>query len=114
MCFWQYFGSSLQLTPHLHLLVPEVLWTGEGEAVVLPPPDDDEVRTVLARVLRQARRDWEAADPAWAEDEYEGLQAEALSLPPSPCGRSKSSTPGQNAKAPPAFGAGPYLAKRRG
>jgi hypothetical protein len=30
VCFWQYFGSSLQLTPHLHLLVPEALWRVDG------------------------------------------------------------------------------------
>jgi Transposase zinc-binding domain len=57
VCFWQYFGSSLQLTPHLHLLVPEALWTPDGEVVTLPPPDDADVRAVLERVLRQARRD---------------------------------------------------------
>ncbi|MDP3153520.1 MAG: transposase, partial [Archangium sp.] len=81
VCFWQYFGSSLQLTPHLHLLVPEALWTEEGEVVTLPPPDDAQVMALLARVLRQARADWAAADAAWAEDEYEGLRAEALQRP---------------------------------
>jgi hypothetical protein len=81
VCFWQYFGSSLQLTPHLHLLVPEAVWTQEGEVVTLPPPDDAEVRAVLERVLRQARRDWEEADEAWAQDEYEQLQAKALQRP---------------------------------
>jgi Transposase zinc-binding domain len=49
VCFWQYFGSSLQLTPHLHLLVPQALWTPDGEVVTLPPPDDGEVRPVLER-----------------------------------------------------------------
>ena len=81
VCFWQYFGSSLQLTPHLHLLVPEALWTEEGEVVTLPPPDDAQVTALLARVLRQARRDWAAAEAAWAEDDYEGLRAEALQRP---------------------------------
>ena len=81
VCFWQYFGSSLQLTPHLHLLVPEALWTDEGEVVPLPAPDDEEVTAVLARVLRQARRDWASLDAVWAEDEYEGLQAQALQRP---------------------------------
>ncbi|PZQ86293.1 MAG: hypothetical protein DI534_16705 [Leifsonia xyli] len=65
VCFWQYFGSSLQLTPHLHLLVPEALWTDEGEVVPLPAPDDEEVTAVLARVLRQARRDWASLDAVW-------------------------------------------------
>lgn len=81
VCFWQYFGSSLQLTPHLHLLVPEAQWTEVGEEVAVPPPDDAEVRAVLARTLRQAGADWEALDAAWADDEYEALQAEALQRP---------------------------------
>ena len=81
VCFWQWFGSSLQLTPHLHLVVPEALWTAEGEEVLLPPPGDEEVTALLARVLRLARRDWEESDAAWAEEEYEGLQAEALQRP---------------------------------
>jgi hypothetical protein len=33
VCFWQWFGSSLQLTPHLHLLAPEALWKPDGEVV---------------------------------------------------------------------------------
>jgi hypothetical protein len=37
--------------------------------VTLPPPDDAEVRAVLERVLRQARRDWVEADEAWPQDE---------------------------------------------
>lgn len=50
MCFWQHFGSSLQLTPRL--LVPEALWTESDEVMPVPPPDDFEVTAVLARTLR--------------------------------------------------------------
>ena len=78
VCFWQWFGSSLQLTPHLHLLVPEALWYEDGEAMHLPPPDEADVVAVLQRTLRQAMRDWENLDAAWAEDEYEGLQQRAI------------------------------------
>jgi hypothetical protein len=78
VCFWQWFGSSLQLTPHLHLLVPEALWYQDGEAMHLPPPDEADVEAVLQRTLRQAMRDWENLDAAWAEDEYEGLQQRAI------------------------------------
>lgn len=39
--------STSQLTPHLHLLVPEALWTEEGEVVTLPPPDDAQVTALL-------------------------------------------------------------------
>ena len=31
--FAQYFGSSLQLTPHLHVLVPEGGWDAEANAL---------------------------------------------------------------------------------
>ena len=62
VCFWQYFGSSLQLTPHLHLLVPEALWRVDGAEVPLPPPSDDDVTAVLHRVLRLARKDFEDVD----------------------------------------------------
>ena len=58
VCFWQWFGSSLQLTPHLHLLVPEALWREDGTALELPPPSDDDVARVLHRALRQAKKDW--------------------------------------------------------
>ena len=78
VCFWQWFGSSLQLTPHLHLLLPEVQWQRDGEVVPLPPPTDEEVTAVLARVLRQAKKDWAELDAAWAEDEYEELQQRAI------------------------------------
>ena len=78
VCFWQWFGSSLQLTPHLHLLVPEVLWGEDGAVVELPAPSDDVVAQVLHRVLRQAKKDWADLDAAWPEDEYEVLQQRAI------------------------------------
>jgi hypothetical protein len=54
VCFWQWFGSSLQLKPHLHLLLPEALWHDDGELMSLPPPTDEDV---LFRVLRQVKKD---------------------------------------------------------
>ena len=36
---------------------------------------------VLARVLRQGKKDWAEQEAAWAEDEYEQLQARALQRP---------------------------------
>lgn len=80
VCFKQYFGSSLQLTPHLHLLVPEALWTPSGEAVPLPPPSTENVAAVLTRVLRRLRLDLEE-DDVWPDDEYESLQVRALQKP---------------------------------
>lgn len=56
--FTQWFGSSLQLTPHLHALLPEALWTKDGEVVTVPAPDDAEVESILRRVLRGARKDF--------------------------------------------------------
>ncbi|MBE2254202.1 MAG: transposase, partial [Myxococcus sp.] len=88
--FTQWFGSSLQLTPHLHALFPEALWTKDGQVVTLPAPDDAEVESILGRVLRGARKDFADAHAPWPEDEYEALQRESLqrplglALPPSP------------------------------
>lgn len=79
ICFWQWFGSSLQLTPHLHLLVPEAMWSADGEVAELPPPDDAEVTGVLHRVLRQTKKEWAEAETEapFAEDEYEESQQRA-------------------------------------
>ncbi|MFO0476238.1 MAG: transposase, partial [Alphaproteobacteria bacterium] len=88
--FTQWFGSSLQLTPHLHALVAEAQWASGGEVVHLPPPSDDDVAAILARVLRQAKQDFAEADAAWPEDEYETGQLQCLqrplglALPPTP------------------------------
>lgn len=78
ICFWQWFGSSLQLTPHLHLLVPEALWQEEGKVVLVAPPGDEDVARILARVLRAAKKDWADLEAAWPEDEYEELQQRAI------------------------------------
>ena len=59
VAFTQYFGSALQMTPHLHLLVPEGLWDAEARFVALPAPEADEVGGVLRRVLRQLLEDFE-------------------------------------------------------
>ena len=81
VCFWQYFGSSLQLTPHLHLLVPEALWRVDGAVVPLPPPSDDDVTAALHRVLRLARKDFEDVDVPFPDDDFEDLQLRALQTP---------------------------------
>ena len=54
--FSQWFGSNLQMTPHLHVLVPEAQWRVDGEVVELPPPDDEDVESVLLRLLRRSDR----------------------------------------------------------
>jgi hypothetical protein len=91
ICFWQWFGSSLQLTPHLHLLVPEAVWQADGTVVLVAPPGDADVARILARVMREARKDWADLESAWPEDEYEELQQRAIQerlglapLPPPP------------------------------
>jgi ribosomal protein S27E len=78
VCFWQWFGSSLQLTPHLHLLVAEAQWEEGGTVVAVAPPGDEDVERILARVLREAKKDWAELDAAWPEDEYEALQQQAI------------------------------------
>ncbi|MDX2011560.1 MAG: transposase [Myxococcaceae bacterium] len=82
--------SKRQLTPHLHALLPEALWTKDGEVVTLPAPDDAEVASILLRVLRAARKDFADVEAPWPEDEYEASQRESLqaplglALPPTP------------------------------
>ena len=77
MCFLQLFGSALQLTPHLHALLPEGLWGDDGEWVPLPPPEDDAVEAVLHRLLRQLRATFAALESRWPEEAEELLWAEA-------------------------------------
>ena len=77
MCFLQLFGSALQLTPHLHALLPEGLWGDDGEWVPLPPPEDDAVEAVLHRLLRQLRATFAALESPWPEEAEELLWAEA-------------------------------------
>ena len=75
--FTQLFGSALQLTPHLHVLVPEGLWAGE-DFVALPPPDTEEVEAILRRLVKRLAKDFAGMEDGWAEDALEGLQAQAL------------------------------------
>ena len=63
--FTQWFGSSLQVTPHLHGLVAEALWTPTGELVELPAPDTAEVEGILVRVLRGAQKDFSDLEAPW-------------------------------------------------
>jgi hypothetical protein len=62
-------------------LVPDALWRGDGEALLVPPPTDDEVTAVLGRLLRQARRRLGEVAPAFVEDEADGLRLAALQHP---------------------------------
>ena len=78
VCFTQWFGSHLQLTPHLHLLVPEALWAPSSAHVEVGPPSDVDVAQILARTLRQAKKDWGDIGETWPGDEFEVLQAQAI------------------------------------
>ena len=59
-------------------VVPEAVWQDDGTVVTLPPPSDEAVARVLARVLREAKKDWADLEAAWPEDEYEELQQRAI------------------------------------
>ena len=48
--FVQLFNGHLGVQPHLHLLVPAGLFGG-GALVELPPPAQEELEAVLARML---------------------------------------------------------------
>ena len=71
--FVQQFSSTLALQPHLHLLVPEGAWS-DGTFLELPRPTQQQLEAVLARMLSQARRTFEALDAPWPEDAFEALQ----------------------------------------
>ena len=73
VCFVQWFSSTLGLQPHLHLLVPEGVWSGGGFLELLRPTQR-ELEAVLARMLAQAKRSFGALDAAWPEDAFEALQ----------------------------------------
>jgi hypothetical protein len=79
ICFTQWFGSALQLQPHLHALVAEGVWS-DGVFVELPAPTPEEVEAVLSRALRQLLPDFESRQQAWPQDEYEALQVKAAQL----------------------------------
>ena len=81
ICFWQWFGSSLQLTPHLHLVVAEAQWEEDGTVVPVAAPSDEDVARILARVLSQTKKDWASLEEAWPEDDFEALQARAIQEP---------------------------------
>ena len=78
----QWFGSALQLTPHLHILIPEAVWDARtGAVTALPPPSDDEVEQVVRRVVRQVRAAFLAVEGCqWPDEDEEllRLQAEAV------------------------------------
>jgi hypothetical protein len=71
--FVQQFSSTLALQPHLHLLVPEGVWSG-GAFLELPRPTQEELEAVLARMLAQAKRTFATLDAPWPEDAFEALQ----------------------------------------
>lgn len=54
----QRFGGSLNLNVHFHTLVPDGVFTGNGDRpaqfTAIPPPDDDVVANILERIVRRA------------------------------------------------------------
>lgn len=89
VAFTQLFNGHLGLQPHLHLLVPEAVFSC-GEWVPLPPPSPEDVEAVLRRTVRRSAPAFEDVDDAWPEDGWEVLQHQAaqlsLGLAPASCG----------------------------
>ena len=55
----QRFGGALNLHVHFHAIVAEALFAKDGDAVQridLPQPSDEDVRCVLARLVRKLHR----------------------------------------------------------
>jgi hypothetical protein len=105
VCFTQLFGSALQLTPHLHALVPEGVWSdGDGLSagfVELAPPSTDDVEGILARMVRQLMPLFESREAAWPEDDFEALQARGTQLRLLP---TEEPTPGRKGRLAVAMG----------
>jgi ribosomal protein S27E len=76
--FWQYFGSALQVTPHVHLLVPEAVWTDDAERVEVPGPDAGEVERILRRVVKGLAKDFAEVGESWPEDALDALRLEGV------------------------------------
>lgn len=84
--FTQYFGSTLQLTPHLHVLAPDGVFTelddGAVRFVPLPPPTPVDVARIARSLVRRVTKRLDA----WGlfdvdmppDDEVESLRAHAL------------------------------------
>ncbi|MEW5738036.1 MAG: transposase [Myxococcota bacterium] len=89
--FTQYFGSTLQLTPHLHVLCPDGLFTeaddGAVRFVALPPPTPADVARIAVSLARRVEKALDKAGLLDVEvppdDDAEVLRARALqqSLP---------------------------------
>ena len=84
--FVQHFGNALQHNTHFHVLVPEGLFAApspgteqQATFLPLPPPDDEEVesllRTVARRVVRLLKRLGRLDEDAFPEDALQSLQA---------------------------------------
>jgi hypothetical protein len=88
----QRFGSFLNANLHFHTLIPDGVWQERPDGTVafhpLPPPTDDDVEALAARVVRRtarilARRDADDADRS-GDGEPDALahaQAEAVQTP---------------------------------
>lgn len=89
--FTQYFGSTLQLTPHLHVLCPDGVFTEADDGAVrfvpLPPPTPEDVARIATSLARRVNKHLHALGLFDADmppdDEVESLRAQALqqSLP---------------------------------
>jgi hypothetical protein len=104
----QRFGGALNLNVHFHTLVPDgvfELLPGGGPAgfVYLDPPSDEDVRAVLARIVRRTAKllaGLDLPDPGAEEDALAALQAASVDQhhgPPADRAPVVGPTPGRGA-----------------
>ena len=81
-------GSFANANLHFHTLVPEGVWHERPDGSLgfhpLPPPTDEDVEEIAARVVGRIRRLLESRDGDAVDDEPDALahaQAEAVQLP---------------------------------
>jgi hypothetical protein len=79
VAFIQSFSGAVLLHPHIHLLLPDSVFSGETLTfAALPPPDDEELERVLKKVARNVLKVARARYPdglPYAEDAKAALQA---------------------------------------
>src|SRR5262249_13103356 len=79
VAFLQGFSSALLLHPHIHLLVVEGVFHSERhDFAALPPPEDEDVEKLLAKVAKRVWKLARARSPAglpYAEDPAAALKA---------------------------------------
>lgn len=92
------FGSALQLTPHFHALLPDGAFTEGADFVPLPPPSQEEVEGLLARVRRRVMALLAARGALEIADEGDAARRPILEMGKSGPGAARGAQPSRAAE----------------